>query len=66
MFYTLESLKFARDLLSDLEDSLKDRALQMTQDAGRDTVTEADMRRAAGEIFGSLTVETNESVASSA
>lgn len=52
LFYTAESLRFARSLLSDLEDKLKEKAMQLTCEAGRDTVTEEDMRRAADVILG--------------
>jgi hypothetical protein len=51
-FYTLESLGFARRLLSDLEHELKEKAVQLTLASGRDTVTEEDMRQAADEILG--------------
>ena len=59
LFYTAESLSFARDLLSGLEAELKEKALQLTRDAGRDTVTEEDMRRAADQILGSVEVVAN-------
>jgi hypothetical protein len=60
MFYTLESLRFTRSLLGELEHEIKAKARQLTRDAGRDTVTEDDMRRAADEILGPVEVEAND------
>ncbi len=47
LFYSNSSLRFARDLMSDFEDELKEKAIQLAIDAGRKTITEDDMRTAA-------------------
>jgi hypothetical protein len=54
LFYTLDSLNFARSVVRDLEHELKAKAKQLTLDDGRDTITEDDMRRAADELFGTV------------
>ena len=47
LFYSAGSLRFARNLLSDIEDQLKENAIRLAIDAGRKTITEQDMRDAA-------------------
>ena len=60
LFYTAESLNFTRNLMRALEHEIKEQAKQRTRDAGRDTITEEDMRLAADEILGLSNDETED------
>ncbi len=59
-YYTMESLHFARSVLSDLEDQLKEKAIQLTSEAGRNTVTVEDMQQAVDAILGPAKDEVDE------
>ena len=60
LFYSAESLNFARSLMGALEHELKEHAKQLTREAGRDTITEEDMRQAAEDVLGLVGDEAEE------